>query len=100
MNTDRRKQTVSVSIPVTPHLRPPQMGTGVREPETDSDAQTPLALVEHLRRAGGAEAGDAERAHRQQRVQVRTPPAALTCTCGGECCRISFRSSWVAPPVP
>ena len=30
----------------------------------------------------------------------RTPPAALTCTFFGECCRISLRSSMVAPPVP
>src|SRR5262245_50969261 len=30
---------------------------------------------------------------------VRTPPAALTCTCGGECLRISIKSSFVAPPA-
>jgi len=32
--------------------------------------------------------------------RVRTPPAAFTWTCAGECWRISSRSSCVAPPVP
>src|ERR1700687_3555614 len=34
------------------------------------------------------------------RSNVRTPPAALTCTCGGEQRRISFKSSSVAPESP
>ena len=34
------------------------------------------------------------------RSSVRTPPAALIFTLGAACCRMSFKSSSVAPPLP